>query len=114
MHQGLPPFSCGVKPTNLLIGNQVLHNKMEERKLIIRALYQKYIVWDLQPGSWPWGYEKFSCSTQLSTKFRLLIKTKILTNKEVPFFKFLICCIYHAKMPTFMSRISDKFRVQLS
>ena len=35
----------------------------------------------------------FSCSTQLSTKFQLPIKTKLLTNEEVPCFKSLRCCI---------------------
>ena len=38
----------------------------------------------------------FSCSTRLSMKFRLLIKTKIPANKEVSCFKSLRCCIYHA------------------
>ena len=38
----------------------------------------------------------FSCSTQLSTKFELLIKTKIPTNKEITCFKSLRLCIYHA------------------
>ena len=38
----------------------------------------------------------FSCSTQLSTKFPLLIKTKIPTNEEVSCFKSLICCTFHA------------------
>ena len=38
----------------------------------------------------------FSCSIQLSTKFQLLIKTKIQTNEEVSCFKSLGCCIYHA------------------
>ena len=38
----------------------------------------------------------FSCSTQLSSKFQLPIKTKILTNKEVSCFKSLRSCIYHA------------------
>ena len=38
----------------------------------------------------------FSCSIQMSTKFQLLIKTKIQTNKEVSCFKYLRCCIYHA------------------
>ena len=38
----------------------------------------------------------FSCSTQLSTKFQLLINTKIPTNKEVSCCKSLRCCIYHA------------------
>ena len=57
----------------------------------------------------------FSCSTQLGTKFELLIKTKIRTNEEVACSKALSCCIYHAnnvKMPTivgiltFMSKIN--------
>ena len=40
--------------------------------------------------------KKSLCSTQLSTKFQLLIKTKITANKEVYCFKSLRCCIYHA------------------
>ena len=46
-------------------------------------------------GSGPDFIKLFSCSTQLSTKFQLLRKTKILTNKEVSRFKFFKCCIYH-------------------
>ena len=38
----------------------------------------------------------FSCLTQRSTKFRLLIKTKIPTTEELTCFKSLRCCIYHA------------------
>ena len=38
----------------------------------------------------------FPCSTQVSTKFKLLIKTKIRTSKEVSYFKSLRYCIYHA------------------
>ena len=38
----------------------------------------------------------FSYSSQLSTEFQLLIKTKIPTNEEVSCFKSLRCCIYHA------------------
>ena len=46
---------------------------------------------------WPQGYKLFlTCSTQLSTKFQLLITTKIPTNKEVYCFKSLICCSYLA------------------
>ena len=37
----------------------------------------------------------FSCSSKLSTKFQLLIITKILTNKEVFCFQSLRYCIYH-------------------
>ena len=62
----------------------------------------------------------FSCSTQLSTKFQLLIKTKIRTNKEVSCFKSLRC-IYHAKKCQnanncwhFNIHEQDKFRAQLS
>ena len=56
-----------------------------------------------------------SCSTQLSTKFQLLIKTKIQTNEEVSCFKSLRCVfimLINVKMPTivgiltFMSRIN--------
>ena len=38
----------------------------------------------------------FSCSTQLSMKFQLLITTKMLANKEVSCLNSLRCCIYHA------------------
>ena len=37
----------------------------------------------------------FSCSTQLSTKFQLFIKTKI-PKSEVSCYKSLRCGIYHA------------------
>ena len=37
-----------------------------------------------------------SGSSQLGTKFQLLIKAKIPTNEEVSCFKSLRCCIYHA------------------
>ena len=47
-----------------------------------------------RPG--PEVIKLFSCSTQLSTKFQLLIKAKIPTNKEISCFKSLRCCIYHA------------------
>ena len=59
---------------------------------------------------------KKSCSTQLSTKFQLLIKTKILTNKEVIFLlsrsDVIFIMLINVKMPTivgiltFMSRIN--------
>ena len=48
------------------------------------------------PRTGPKDIKLFSCSTQLSMKFQLLIKAKILTNKEVSCFKILRCCIYHA------------------
>ena len=60
----------------------------------------------------------FSCSTQLSMKFQLLIKTKILTNKEVFALSLLdvvFIMLLNVKMPmivgilTFMSRINFMF-----
>ena len=38
----------------------------------------------------------FPCSFQLSTKFQLLIKTKIWTSEDFSSFKSLRYCIYHA------------------
>ena len=48
---------------------------------------------NISPG--PKVIRLFSCSTQLSTKFRLLIKTKIPVNKNVFCCMSLRCCIYH-------------------
>ena len=64
---------------------------------------------------WPQGYKFFSCSTQLITKFQLLIKTKILTTEEVSFSlsDVVFIMLINVKMPivvgifaTFMSRIN--------
>ena len=38
----------------------------------------------------------FSCSTQLSIEFQLVIKTEMLKNKDFSCFQTLIVCIYHA------------------
>ena len=72
-----------------------------------------------RPG--PEVIKLFSCSTQLSTKFQLLIKTKILTNGEVYCFMSLRCCIYHANKCLnanncwhFNIYEQDKFHAQLS
>ena len=70
-------------------------------------------------GPGPDVIKLFSCSTQLSTKFQLLIKTKIPTNNEFSCFKSLRCCIYHAnkclnKCWHFNIYEQDKFRAQLS
>ena len=60
-----------------------------DMKEILDSSYKEPIV----PGwlFWPQGYKTFSCSAQLSTKYQLLIKTKIPTNKEVSCFKSLSC-----------------------
>ena len=54
----------------------------------------RFNVVEIEPGRE--DINLFSCSTQLSTNFQLLIKTKIPTNKEVSCFKSLRCCIYNA------------------
>ena len=59
----------------------------------------------------------FSCSTQLSAKFQLLIQTKIPTNVDVSCFESLRCCIYHANKYTnanFNIYEQDKVLAQLS
>ena len=65
----------------------------------------------ISPG--PEVIKLFSCSTQMSTKFQLLIKTKIRTNEEVSCFKSVVfIMLTNFKMPTivgiltFMSRIN--------
>ena len=52
-----------------------------------------YIKLSTEVGAWARGYKTFSCSTQLSTEFQLLIKTKIPT---VSCSKSLRCYKYHA------------------
>ena len=56
----------------------------------------------------------FSCSTQLSTKVKLLIKTKLPTNKEVSCFKSLrysIIMLIDVQMSTIVNIYEqDKFR----
>ena len=51
-----------------------------------------YIEWQVLAPR----FKLFSCSTELSRTFQLLIKIIIPTNKEVSGLKSLICCIYHA------------------
>ena len=50
----------------------------------------------------------FSCSTQLSTKLQLLIKTKILTNKEVSCFKSFRTRLQNARMLNIWLNIKNK------
>ena len=88
--------------------SQSVENIFEVRSDIILSIERITKV----PG--PEVIKLFSCSTQLSTKFQLLIKTKIPKSKDVSCFKSLRCGIYHAdvKIPTlvgiltFMSRIN--------
>ena len=81
---------------------QILNLWLHFQSVLIRDPCVSSVEWHpysiVQVGLlfWPRGYKLFSCSTQLSTKFQLLIKTKIPTNEEVSCFKFLRCCVYHA------------------
>ena len=59
-----------------------------------------------RPG--PEVVQRFLCSTQLSTKLKLLIKTKIPTNKEVSCFKAL------RQLLAFNIDEQRKFRAQLN
>ena len=63
----------------------------------------------------------FTCSTQLSMNFQLLILTKMLDNKDKSCFNTLRYCIYPANKCLnanncwhFNSNESDKFSAQLS
>ena len=90
----------------------MMKNRWDEVGLIVSVALN-----DLNTESgiqvWPEVIKLFSCSTQLSTKFQLLIKTKIPTNKEnfsLPDVVFIM--LINVKMPTivgiltFMSRIN--------
>ena len=63
--------------------------------LTLQMLSYMYLLDHLNIISCPKVTNFLTCSTQLSTKFQLLIKTKILTNEEISCFKYLRCCIYH-------------------
>ena len=70
-------------------------NLLNQRLMIPWTLYyQVYIPDDTRSGIEV--IKPFSCSTQLSRKFQLLIETKIPTNEDVSCLKSLRCCIYHA------------------
>ena len=53
---------------------------------LIKGLYKLFLNSSKILDNQVRGYKTFSCSTQLSTKFQLQIKTKILTNKEISCF----------------------------
>ena len=64
-------------------------------KVLLRTgLTNLQLLEKLRPD--PVVIKHISRSTQLSTKFQLLIKIKIPTNKEASCFKSLRYCIYHA------------------
>ena len=52
----------------------------------------------------------FSWSTQLSMNFQLLLKTKILPNKEDSCFKSLRCCIYREVSDFSKTKSNNKIR----
>ena len=50
----------------------------------------------------PRGYKKNLCSTQLSTKFQLLIKANIPTNEDVSCSDVVFIMLINVKMPTIL------------
>ena len=68
---------------------QIINLKKKEKN--IDQSQQSVLIWS---GGYKTSF--MLILTQLSTKFQLLIKTKIPTNEEVSCFKSLRCCTYHA------------------
>ena len=82
-------FNCIINRGNIL---QQITDKISNLYFTVPEKYLLAIETKVRPQ----GYKTFSCSTQLSMKFQLLIKTKIPSNEEVSFFKSYRCCIDHA------------------
>ena len=62
----------------------------DQSNILVDIVYDEYlceIICILACSLGPAVIKKYSCSTQLSMKFQLLIKTKIPTNKEDSCFK---------------------------
>ena len=80
----------------LKVKEKILEEALTQKKATAggETVVMNYKMEDVSTG--PEVIKLFLCSTQLGTKFQLLIKTKILTNKEVSCFNFLRCCIYYA------------------
>ena len=81
-----------VEPQTNNNSNNFLHHLLTH-DLPLGTLYSDSIT---NYMSSPQGYKSFLCSTQLSMKFQVLLKTKILKNKDCSCFQALSCCIYHA------------------
>ena len=64
--------------------------------VVLSVFYSFVLILMRNERAGPKVIKLFSCSPQLRTKFQLLLKTKISTNKEVSCFKSLRCCIYLA------------------
>ena len=79
--------SCNFVASSVIAGHPLMLAVPHIALPVVRALQFK---------TGPEVIIQFSCSTQLSAKFHLLIKTKIQTHEEVFCFKSLRCCIYHA------------------
>ena len=99
-----------IRPVKLILNPQWLWLLLVRRRFCCCLIFVTLSLWCLfHRGweTWPWAYKTFSCSTQLSRKFQLFIKTKILTNKQVVFIMLInvkiptIVCI-----STFMSMIN--------
>ena len=79
---------CCIQVSLFSFGDQ--SNILVENHRNIIYIYDEYlceIICILACSLGPGVIKKYSCSTQLSMKFQLLIKTKIPTNKEDSCFK---------------------------
>ena len=74
----------------------VLHVCMYQKGIIVCGIFLLAENLPVISGLEVIHVKLFTCSTPLSTKFQLLLKTRIRTNKEVSCFKSLRYCIYHA------------------
>ena len=81
----------------LNICDKELLNVAINMSLMFTLFYQlNCLVIVSKGGLAPEVIKLISCSTQLSTKFQLLMSTKILTNEDFSCSKSLRCCIDHA------------------
>ena len=118
-------IECGYlfKPTQCVPNNLGFEQKYEKQYIPLQtpvSLYKVRGYWGvLQCESWSRCYKTFSCSIQLSMKFQLLIKTKMLKNKD--FFCLIksddvFILLINVKMPTIVciSTITSRINFMLS
>ena len=112
--------SCNWNDRGKILQSQITDQPWHrEEKILNRGRFRH--TDDRKKVTSPEVIKLFPCSTQLSTKFQLLIKTKIPTNEEDSCFESLRCCIYHANKCQNANTCwhlniykQDKFRAQLS
>ena len=80
-----------------LLTTKVHYQRNKQTAIVVNGAKKVKMIYYLNPiNPGPEVINLFSRSTQLSTKFQLLVETKIPIYEEVSCFKSLRCCIYHA------------------